>query len=232
MLARGIAVLLISASLVSAQTKAKAKVASKAKAVPVTPAVVVPTRTLVPPKDESGRDKTLAAFFVRLKDVLKRKDRDALISMLAPDIDVGLRDMSGPAAFFTAWGLGDRDASVYAVISQILSINGAWVDDQFCGPYVSVQFPKDLDRSKHQVVLNPDVKMRAGKSATAPLVATLAYDVVEVLERGPEWTKVRTIAGAEGYVQLAYLYSPAGYRACFKKNAEGTWQMQSLAVPR
>ncbi len=82
------------------------------------------------------------------------------------------------------------------------------------------------------MVLNPDVKMRAAKATTAPLVATLAYDVVEVLERGPEWTKVRTIAGAEGYVQIAYLYSPAGYRVCFKKNAEGTWQMQSLAVPR
>ncbi len=136
MLARGIAVFVLTAGLVSAQTKAKAKVAPKAKT--AAPAVVVPTRTLPPPKDESGRDKTLAAFFVKFKDVLKRKDRDALISMLAPDIDVGLRDMSGQGAFFTAWGLGDRDASVYAVISQILSLNGAWVDDQFCGPYVSV----------------------------------------------------------------------------------------------
>ena len=233
MLARGIAVWLLTAGLVSAQVpKAKAKVAPKAKAVPVMPAVVVPTRTLPPPKDESGRDKTLAAFFVKLKDVLKRKDRDALIGMLAQDIDVGIRDMSGAGAFFTAWGLADRDASVYGVISQILSLNGVWVDDQFCGPYVSVRFPKDLDRSKYQVVLNPDVKMRAAKATTAPVVGTLAYDVVEVLERGPEWTKVRTIAGAEGFVQIAYLYSPAGYRACFKKNAEGTWQMQSLAVPR
>jgi hypothetical protein len=233
MLARGIAVLLLAASLVSAQApKAKAKVAPKAKAAPAIPAVVVPTRTLPPPKDESGRDKTLAAFFVKLKDVLKRKDRDALLGMLAQDIDVGIRDMSGAGAFFTAWGLADRDASVYGVISQILSLNGVWVDDQFCGPYVSVQFPKELDRSKHQVALNFDVKLRATKSATGPVVATLAYDVVEVLERGPEWTKVRTIAGAEGYVPIAYLYSPAGYRACFKKNAEGTWQMQSLALPR
>jgi hypothetical protein len=62
MLARGIAVALITASLVSAQTKAKAKVTPKAKAVPVTPAAVVPTRTLPPPKDESGRDKTSRPF--------------------------------------------------------------------------------------------------------------------------------------------------------------------------
>ena len=218
--------LLFAASLVTEQSKAKAKAIAKAA-----PAVVVPTRTLPPPKDESGRDKTLAAFFVKLRDVLERKDRDAILTMLAPDIDVGIRDMSGPAAFFTAWGLADRDASVYGVISQILSLNGAWVEQQFCGPYVSVQFPKDLDRSKYQVVLNPDVRLRAAQSATGHVVATLAYDVVEVLERGPEWTKVRTVAGAEGYVPIAYLYSPAGYRACFSKSPEGSWRLQSLAVP-
>ncbi len=237
MLARGIAVILIAASLASAQTKTKAPAKAKAKpapakAAPAKRAVAVPTRTLPPPKDESGRDRTLAAFFVKLRDVLKRKDRDGLLAMLAADIDVGIRDMSGAGAFFTAWGLGDRDASVYGVLTQILSLNGVWVESQFCGPYVSVQFPKDLDRSKHQVILNFDTRLRDSKATTGKVVATLAYDVVEVLERGPEWTKVRTIAGAEGYVQTPYLYSPSGYAACFSKNAEGAWQIQSLAVPR
>jgi len=236
MLARALAVLLLTASLASAQaSKSKAKAVTKSKAAPVAvapPAVVGPTRTLPPPNDESGREKSLAAFFVKLKDVLKRKDRDALLAMLAPNIDVGIRDMSGPGAFFTAWGLADRDASVYGVLTQILSMRGVWVDAQFCGPYVGVQFPPDIDRSKHQVVLNPDVRLRATQSTTGRVVATLAYDIVEVLERGPEWTRVRTVAGAEGYVPIAYLYSPAGYRACFSKNAEGSWQIQSLAVPR
>jgi hypothetical protein len=192
---------------------------------------VVPSRTLPPPKDESGRDKTLAAFFVKLKDVLKRKDRDALLGMLASDMDLGIRDMSGPSAFYTAWGLADRDASVYSVLTQILSLRGVWVADQFCGPYVGVQFPKDLDRSKHHVVLNPDVRLRATASATGQVVATLAYEIVEVLERAPEWTKVRTVAGAVGYIPIAYLYSPAGYSACFSKIPDGgTWQIQSLAV--
>jgi hypothetical protein len=80
--------------------------------------------------------------------------------------------------------------------------------------------------------LNFDVKLRAAPSTSGKVLATLAYDIVEVLERAPEWTKVRTVAGVEGYIQIAYLYSPAGYRACFSKNAEGTWQVQSLALPR
>ena len=224
----------------SAQVEAKAP-ATKTSSPEVTvgapedevpPAVTGSTRTLPPPKNEAGRDKTLAAFFVQLKDVLKRKDREALLTMLAPDIDVGMREMLGPNAFFTAWGLRDGDASVYAVITQILSLNGVWVGEQFCGPYVSVQFPPDLDRGKHHVVLNPDVRLRATASPTGRVLATLAYDIVVVLERGPEWTKVKTASGVEGYVPIAYLYSPAGYRACFSKNAEGAWKIQSLAVGR
>ena len=35
-----------------------------------------------------------------------------------------------------------------------------------------------------------------------------------------------------GYVQIAYLYSPAGYSACFSKSPEGAWQIHSLAVQR
>lgn len=240
--ARGIAVALLAVSLAFAQTKspkaptkAPAKAPVKAKAAPKAaakaPAPAEPTRKLTPPKDESGRDKTFAAFLVRFKDVLKRKDRPGLTAMLAQDIDVGIRDMSGPGAFYTAWGLMQGDTAVYGVLTQILSLPGVWVEDRYCGPYVSVQFPPDLDRTKHQVILNPDVKLRATPSATGSVVATLAYEIVEVLER-EEWTKVRTVAGKEGYVPIAYLYSPGGYRACFAKNAEGAWLLQSLAALR
>jgi hypothetical protein len=219
MLARGVAVLLITASLVSAQPKTKAK--------------AEPTigRTLPPPKDESGRDKTLAAFFVRLKDVLKRKDRDALLALISPDIDIGVPNMQGPSAFYTAWDLRDPNSGVYALISQILSMPGVWVQDQFCGPYVGVQFPADLDPSKYQVVLNPDVKLRETASQTGRVLGTLSYNIVEVIERGV-WTKIRTESGLTGYVQIAYLYSPAAYRMCVAKNADGVWQVVSLRAGR
>lgn len=187
---------------------------------------------MAPPKDESSKDKPLTAFLTKLKDVLKRKDRDGLLALLAPEIDAGLRTMVGPNAFFTAWGLSDPNSSVYGVLSQILSMPGVMVGEQYCAPYVSAQFPSDLDRSKHQVVLNPNVKVHEANTTTSKVVATLSYEIVQVLERGPEWTKVRTQAGIDGYIPIAYLYSPAGYRACLGKNAEGMWQVQSLAVPR
>ncbi len=225
MLVRGLAVLLIAASLASGQqaSKSKAKTLPQAK----TDTAVATGRTLPPPKDESGRDKTLVAFFSRLKDILKRKDRNALIAMLSPDIDSGVRDMKGPNAFYTAWGLGDADSGVYALMTQILSMPGVWVQDQFCGPYVGMLFPADLDRSKYQVVLNPDLKLRETASSTGRVLATLSYNIVEVLQRDL-WMKIKTDSGLVGYVPAAYVYSPAAYGMCVAKNESGIWQIVSL----
>jgi hypothetical protein len=94
---------------------------------------------------------------------------------------------------------------------------------------VGVLFPGDLDPWKHHVVLNPDVKLRETASANGKVLAILAYNIVEVLDRKPEWTQVKTESGQVGYVQAGYTYSPAAYRACFAKNATGEWKLQSLA---
>jgi hypothetical protein len=214
-----LAIILIAAGLASAQTsKSKAKAA-------------VSARTLPPPKDESGRDKALAAFLLRLKDVLKRKDREALQAMLAPDVEPGIGSQRGAAAFSILWELNDPDGGVYGLMMQILSLPGVWVQDQFCGPYVGIQFPSDLDPSKYQVLLNPDVKLRATASQSGKVLTTLSYNIVEVLERG-EWMKVKTESGLTGYVPSAYIYSPAAYRMCVAKNAAGMWQIASLKAGR
>lgn len=230
MRARVIATLLIAASFLSGQSASaqtsKSKAKTTAKAAPA-----VTGRTLPPPKDESGRDKTLTAFLTRLKDVLKRKDRDALVAMLAPDVDMGVRDMQGPAAFYSFWSLGEDGNGVYALLSQILSIPGVWVGDRFCGPYVGVQFPADLDPSKYQAVLNPDAKLRETASTSGRVLATLSYNIVEVLERDV-WMKVRTESGLTGYIQAAYIYSPTAYRMCVAKNAAGMWQIASFKPGR
>ncbi|MEO8096369.1 MAG: SH3 domain-containing protein [Acidobacteriota bacterium] len=184
-----------------------------------------------PPKDESSRDKTLGVFLAQLKDALKRKDRDGLLALLAVDVKTGVRAFEGPNAFFTAWGLADPNTAVYGIITQILSLPGVWVQEQYCAPYVGVMFPPDLDASKHQVILNPNISLRAEASANSRALATVSYEIVEVLERG-EWTKIKTQAGVTGFIPIAYLYSPAGYRACFAKNPAGDWRIQSLAAGR
>lgn len=235
-----LAALFVSASLLSAQTKstttAKPKTAPKPAAKSAPKTTKAPTevkteggRTIPPPKNEAGRDKTLVAFIAHAKDVAKRKDRDALLAMLAPDVSPGQRGTPGPNGFFTAWELSDPDSSVYPLLTQILSLTGVWVGEQYCAPYVGVLFPIELDAWKHHVVLNPDVKLRETAAANGKVLANLAYNIVEVSDRTAEWTKVKTESGLVGYVPAGYTYSPAAYRACFAKNAAGEWKIQSLA---
>lgn len=229
-----LAALIVFASLLSfAQTKSAAKAKAAPKATPnaspkATASITTEGgRTIPPPKDEAGRDKTLVVFLSRLKDVAKKKDREGLVAMLAPDVR-GARDTTGPSAFFTAWDLGDPNSSVYPLLTQILSLPGVWIGEQYCAPYVSALFPSDLDVWKHHVVLNPDVKLRETASANGKVLANLAYNIVEVLDRKPDWTKVKTESGLVGYVPAGYTYSPAAYRACFAKNAAGEWKLQSF----
>ncbi len=223
---------MVVASLSFAQaTKSKSKSPPKAppKAAPNTSATIKPEggRTIPPPKETASRDKTLAAFLLRFKAVVKKKDRDGLIAVLAPDVNAG-RGTTGLVAFNNAWELTDPNSSVYALLTQILSLPGVWVGEQYCAPYVAELFPADLDPWKYHVVLNPDVKLRATASAKGRVLANLAYDIVEVLERTAEWTKVKTESGLVGYVPAGYTYSPAAYRACFSKNPAGEWKLQSL----
>lgn len=229
MLARVIATLLL-ASLALAQSsksKAKAKATTPAKNEPAKTAPVQAGRTLPPPKDESGRDGTLTAFLTRLRDVLRRKDRDALLTMLAEDVEPGIGTLRGPSAFAVAWELSDPNSGIYALIAQIRSMPGVWVADQFCGPYVGIEFPKDLDPSNHQVVLNPNVKLRETPSQSGRVLATLSYNIVEVIERDT-WMKVKTESGLTGYMESAYIYSPAAYRMCLAKDSSGMWRIASL----
>jgi len=225
-----LAALVVFASLCFSQTKSATKAKPAPKATPTTAAAIKTEggRTIPPPKDEVSRDKTLAAFLSRVKDIAKRKNREALVATLAPDV-AGTRGDAGPSAFFTAWDLGDPNSSVYPLLTQILSLPGVFVNGQYCAPYVAALFPSDLDPWKYHVVLNPDLKLRATASANGKVLAILAYNIVEVMDRKPEWTQVKTESGLVGYVPAGYTYSPAAYRACFAKNATGEWKLQSLA---
>jgi hypothetical protein len=216
---------------VSSPAFAQARRSKAKKAAPKPPAIEVPSRKLIPPGDDAKRDATLVAFLSNLRQVLQRRDRNGLLALLAPDIDIGRADVNGPSAFFTAWGLTDPETSVYGVLGQILSIRGAWVEERFCAPYVSALYPKDVPRANHQVILDPNVKLRAEASDKAAVVATLSYEIVEVVKGDFQWPRVRTVAGKEGYVPLAYLYSPNAYYACFARDPAGAWKLQMLAPP-
>jgi hypothetical protein len=183
----------------------------------------------LPPKNEEGRDATLAAFLKSLRETVVRKDTAALLEAITPDIKNGFGGDDGAAAFRTSWELQKPNSPVFAVLQNVLSLGGTWFDaEQYCAPYVSASFPEGIDPFEHHAVIGDGVRLRAEPSSNAAVVARLSYDIVETLDRGAEWTQVKTHQGTVGYVASAYLYSPVGYRACFVKDASGKWRMRSL----
>jgi hypothetical protein len=72
------------------------------------------------------------------------------------------------------------------------------------------------------------VTLREPPSGNGNVLAILASNIVELMDRQPDWTQVKTESGLVGYVPAGYTYSPAAYRACFSKDAAGEWKLQSL----
>jgi hypothetical protein len=204
--ARGIAACLLAASLASAQS------------------------WKLPLKNEESRDPGLVAFLKNLRDTARKNDVAALLRAISPQIKNGFGGDDGEAAFRRAWELDKGNSPVFAVLTNILSLGGAWIDDQYCAPYLVAGFPPEIDAFSHHVVVGQGVRLRSAALPDAPVVARLSYDIVETLERTADWSRVKTHDGITGFISTAYLYSPIGYRACFMKDAAGNWHMVSLVA--
>ncbi len=187
------------------------------------------TYKVPPPREEAGRDPTLAAFFVKLRAAVKAKDSGALMSLVSPDIKNGFGGEDGVARFLQVWQIDTGNSPVWDVLKLILSIGGVWLDDQqYCLPYVSFRFPDEVDAFTHSVVLGASVRLHDAASASGRVIGSLSYDVVEVVKREADWTEIRTLDGKQGFISTAYLYSPVSYRACVMKNDAGEWKIRTL----
>ncbi len=168
------------ASLIFSQSKTKASLPA---------AKIEGGHTLPPPKESASRDKTLVAFLTRFKAALKRKDREALLAALAPDVSPGLHGTPGPAGFTTYWELNVPNSYIYALLTQILSLNGVWVGEHIlralCRCPISrghgpLQSPRHLE-SRRAPARNP----RRRQAACSPRFPTTSSKSSIALRIGP-----------------------------------------------
>ena len=95
-------------------------------------------------------------------------------------------------------------------------------------PYVFPKFPETDDPFFYEVVVGRNVWLRENPGAHSRGLRRLSWDVVRVEADGADWHKITTDDGLTGYVAARYLHSPAGYRARFRKDAQGQWRMTAL----
>ena len=180
----------------------------------------------LPPVDECSSEPGFSTFRQHLNDVVARKDREALLAMLAPNVAVNFGGSEGPKAFAEAWGL-DRagESEIWPLLRKILGLGCAVSEEGFAIPSLTMQFEPEEDEDLFDkfVVISPAATLRSGPEPGSRPIGKLAWDVVKAVDqsRGAQ-TKVRLQDGREGWLSSAELYNPAYYRMFLRKR-DGKW---------
>ena len=187
------------------------------------------------PADESSRDPEFLAFYSKLLSATDRKDQTFLISIVDPKIELSFGGDAGISGFQKIWKPADRKSPIWKELGNALRLGVTFNARQgeFWAPYVFTHFPENYDGFDYSAIIATDVKVRKEPKSSAPVIATLNYDIVRTnysefsadkKNAKSSWIKVGLSDGREGFVPAAAVRSPIDYRACFAKK-DGKWKM-------
>lgn len=194
------------------------------------------------PVDEASKDASFKAFRDKLLAAVRRHDPKFILNMLDPDVENDFGGSRGVKEFEKKWQVVDRpDSELWNVLTAVLPVGGTFMTAEgqrgFCAPYVYARWPHQFNAFQYEAIIKERVEVRRQPNSTAPVIATLSYDIVKVDHEHsvPDktrsesylWVKIATPSGEEGYVPGETLRSPIDYRACFKK-VRGKWKMTAL----
>lgn len=186
----------------------------------------------VVPRDEANQRADFAEFREELRQAVARRDENAIMAIVHPDIKAGFDGSDGRDAFKEKY-LQNPEEDFWKEFGVVLSMGGRFAGaNDFTAPYTFTDFPNDLDAFECMVVTGRDVLLRAVPRSTAPIVARLDHHVVQVFfddtANGP-WRRVETADRRVGYIASRYLRSPIDYRASFRFENGRWWLVMYLA---
>jgi len=186
----------------------------------------------IPPVDQCSGDPGFKAFHASLSQAVAKRDGDALLALLAPNVTVNFGGDSGREAFAKQWDAKSKDSEIWPQMGIILPLGCARVGKARVIPSLAGQFDGDDDEDVFEklVVISDKAELRAGPEAGSKILARLAWDVVTAVEAsGDILTKVRLADGREGWLPADQLYSPLDYRAVVEKRG-GKWLITAFVA--
>lgn len=174
----------------------------------------------LPPTDQSSADPTFAAFLDELRAVIKRRDARALLVHIAPDVHISFGPSKGIEDFRKYWQL-DKPASstIWPTLSEILRL-GCHHDpatNTFTAPYLFRGLPSQFAHDEYVVTVTANARMYARPDAAAPVVRTLDWDILKIVDRAGLWYGVPGPNGQTAWVRTGDVRAPLDYRAGFEK---------------
>jgi hypothetical protein len=188
------------------------------------------------PVDEGTTDLSFKAFREHLLAAAKRRDKEFVFSISAPNIKYTFGPGGGLADFKKYSGFSNPNDPIWGELIDVLTLGGVFEKTKdgkryFCTPYV---FCRDIGKLNGQnispfdyvAILKPNTSIRQNPKTDAPVVEALSYDIVKYDRsyRNPTWAKITTPTGKSGYVLERDIRSPIDYRAFFAK-VNGKWMM-------
>jgi len=186
----------------------------------------------VPPHDEGDRNPAFDEFRSRLRQTVARKDGEALMAIVHPQIKAGFDGSDGRGAFRERY-LNNPDEDFWKDFGDVLALGGRFsTPEEFTAPYTFTDFPIDLDAFECVVILGRDVRLRLEPNTSATVLGRLDHQVVQAFPEDASSTGWRRVATADrrvGYVAARYLRSPIDYRAFFRFEGGRWWLVTYLA---
>jgi hypothetical protein len=167
------------------------------------------------------------AFRARLQAALARRDFDAVLAIVAPDIKNSFGGDDGIEGFLRLWTPREPGSKLWEELATVLALGGTFEgDDMFVAPYVFSRWPQAFDAFQHVALIAPDVALRLAPRDDAEPAGIASFVILRLAgSEAPEgWTAIRGEDGRARYVRSSVIRSPVGYRACFERR-NGEWRM-------
>jgi hypothetical protein len=203
--------------------------------VALVPADAPPPPQLLP-ADEAARQPDFFSFRARLQAAIARRDVDALMAVVHPNIRNSFGPDDGIDGFREAWKPHEPDSRVWSELGEALALGGTFdaARETFSAPYVFSRWPSEYDAFEHVALIAADVRIRSAPRPDAPVISAMSFAILPTapadVRTGPEvYTAVRLDDRKVGYIASALVRSPIDFRAIFQRQSSG-WQLMSLVA--
>jgi hypothetical protein len=252
----GIALVLLGAPAIAQQPapqrpQAAPPAQAQPPARPGQPAAAKPYKPVMITEPKPFLDAGWTAFRKQLEEIAKRKDRNALAALVAPqgffwlkeDGDGADQRKPGIDNLATAIGLANQDGSGWELLGDFAGDDTAipFPDRQgiICspaGPQFDAQELEKLAQTTQTDIgdwgytVEAGIEVRAAARANAPVIEKLGVHFVRVMEdtsptASSEFIRIVTPAGKVGFIAADAIVPLGSDQLCYGKDPSGVWKI-------
>jgi hypothetical protein len=187
----------------------------------------------LPPVDEAADDLSLLAFRDGLLDAVRRRDLDYVVDRSEEDISLSSGAPEGLEAFRLLLADAEQGERLWLELEAALEFGGLFQNfDEFCTPYFAcrpIEFECNCTGHDVVIVVIEDAKVFLEPDERTRLVATLSYDILQILQVFDGWVMIELPDGGNGFLRSADYRMAVDYRAHFRQR-EGRWRIAAFRV--